>query len=127
MPSDDTDTSYSVFGGDGTDADEPTSDGSDRSSGDDPGPGRAEYDETGGLGDSRADADPETLGDGESGCPKCGGEGTETDEIATSGTGLTKLFDVQNRRFVVVSCANCGYSELYKGQSKHDAIDFFVG
>lgn len=54
-------------------------------------------------------------------------EATETDEIATSGTGLTKMFDVQNRTFVVVSCANCGYSELYKGQSAGNAIDFFVG
>ncbi|GAA0527689.1 Predicted nucleic-acid-binding protein, contains Zn-ribbon domain [Halorubrum aquaticum] len=127
MPSDDNDTSYSVFGDDSTDA---GSGGGDRATGDDdgPGPGRAEYDdESGDWNESRADADPETLGSDDTGCPKCGGEETETDEIATSGTGLTKLFDVQNRRFVVVSCANCGYSELYKGQSKHDAIDFFVG
>jgi predicted nucleic-acid-binding Zn-ribbon protein len=61
------------------------------------------------------------------GCPKCGDTETETDEIATSGTGLTKMFDVQNRSFVVVSCTNCGYSELYKGQSSGDAIDFFLG
>jgi len=63
----------------------------------------------------------------EHGCPKCGGTETETDKIATSGTGLTKLFDVQNRRFIVVSCADCGYSELYKGQSANNAIDFFIG
>ena len=66
-------------------------------------------------------------GNGEDGCPKCGGTETETDEIATSGTGLTKMFDVQNRRFVVVSCADCGYSELYNGQSSGNAIDFFLG
>jgi predicted nucleic-acid-binding Zn-ribbon protein len=126
MPSDDNDTSYSVFGDDPTDD---GSDGGDRATGDDgPGPGRAEYDDEAlGRDDSRADPGESLGSDGDSGCPKCGGEGTETDEIATSGTGLTKLFDVQNRRFVVVSCSNCGYSELYKGQSKHDAIDFFVG
>ena len=77
--------------------------------------------------DASADPDAAGLGDRGDGCPKCGGEETETDEIATSGTGLTKLFDVQNRKFVVVSCADCGYSELYKGQSTGNAVDFFVG
>ncbi|PAU84144.1 hypothetical protein CK500_06845 [Halorubrum salipaludis] len=104
MPSEnDDETEYSVFG------DEPT-------------------DEWDGSADDRVDPESAGLAAGDrDGCPKCGGEETETDEIATSGTGLTKLFDVQNRRFVVVSCANCGYSELYKGQSTGDAIDFFVG
>jgi len=51
----------------------------------------------------------------------------EIDEIATSGTGLSKLFDVQNRSFQVVSCANCGYSELYKGQSSGTMVDLFLG
>jgi predicted nucleic-acid-binding Zn-ribbon protein len=37
------------------------------------------------------------------------------------------MFDVQNRSFLVVSCADCGYSELYKGQSSGNAIDFFLG
>ena len=134
MPSDDRKTEYSVFDDDSPD-DEPPGNGSadtdsaDNDSTDDgPGPGRAEYDEGNrAWNESRADPGSETLGSDDAGCPKCGGEGTETDEIATSGTGLTKLFDVQNRRFVVVSCANCGYSELYKGQSKGDAIDFFIG
>lgn len=35
-------------------------------------------------------------GDDERGCPKCGGTETEMDSIATSGTGFSKLFDVQN-------------------------------
>ncbi|MFW5916816.1 MAG: zinc ribbon domain-containing protein [Halorubrum sp.] len=102
MPSDD-ETAYSVFGTDGAnELDRPAD-------------------------DDRADPDAAGLGGDEDGCPKCGGTETETDEIATSGTGLTKMFDVQNRRFVVVSCVNCGYSELYKGQSTGNAIDFFVG
>ncbi|WP_144799358.1 zinc ribbon domain-containing protein [Halorubrum depositum] len=112
MPSDDTDeTEYSVFGN------EPSDDWAD--AGDDR---RADPDST------RPGDGSESLATGEDdGCPKCGSEETETDEIATSGTGLTKMFDVQNRSFVVVSCANCGYSELYKGQSTGNAIDFFVG
>jgi len=63
----------------------------------------------------------------ETGCPKCGHRETEVDDIATAGTGLKKLFDVQNRRFTVVSCVNCGYSELYKGSSQHDLADLFFG
>ena len=64
---------------------------------------------------------------GHDGCPKCGHTETEIDEIATSGTGLSKLFDVQNRSFQVVSCANCGYSELYRGQSSGTMVDLFLG
>lgn len=63
----------------------------------------------------------------EDGCPKCGHSETEIDEIATSGTGLSKMFDIQNRSFKVVSCTNCGYSELYKGRSSGDIVDIFLG
>ncbi|ELZ48535.1 hypothetical protein C463_00680 [Halorubrum californiense DSM 19288] len=107
MPSETDDTKYSVF----DDEEAAETETSDRG---DP--------------DARADDRPQSLGgDGDDGCPKCGGTEAETDEIATSGTGLTKLFDVQNRKFLVVSCAECGYSELYKGQSSGNAIDFFLG
>lgn len=112
MPSENGDEAeYSVFGN------EPSGDRSEAGDG-----GRADSES------ARTEGRHESLaaGDGD-GCPKCGSEETETDEIATSGTGLTKLFDVQNRAFVVVSCANCGYSEFYKGQSKGTAVDFFVG
>lgn len=72
------------------------------------------------------DNDAGRAGD-EDGCPKCGHTETEIDEIATSGTGLSKMFDVQNRQFDVVSCTNCGYSELYRGQSSGNMIDLFLG
>ncbi|MFC6716899.1 zinc ribbon domain-containing protein [Natrialbaceae archaeon GCM10025810] len=67
------------------------------------------------------------MKDGETGCPKCGGTETEIDKISTTGTGLSKMFDIQNRRFMVVSCTDCGYSELYKGQSSGDMVDLFLG
>jgi hypothetical protein len=63
----------------------------------------------------------------ESGCPKCGHTETELDDIATSGTGLSKLFDVQNRTFTVVTCTNCGYSELYRAESGGNLVDLFLG
>ncbi|QUF63851.1 zinc ribbon domain-containing protein [Bacillus atrophaeus] len=53
------------------------------------------------------------------GCLKCGSTEAGQKEIATTGTGFSKLFDVQNNRFLVVYCKNCGYSELYnKASSK---------
>jgi predicted nucleic-acid-binding Zn-ribbon protein len=63
----------------------------------------------------------------ETGCPKCGHEEAEVDEITTTGAGLSKLFDVQNRRFQVVSCTNCGYSELYRGHDADVIVDLFLG
>ncbi|ELZ74820.1 hypothetical protein C455_16990 [Haloferax larsenii JCM 13917] len=61
------------------------------------------------------------------GCPKCGHEETEVDSIATTGSGLSKMFDIQNRQFTVVSCTNCGYSELYRGRSNGNFVDLFLG
>lgn len=71
---------------------------------------------------SRPEADTD-----ERGCPKCGHAETEIDSIATSGSGLSKFFDVQNRSFTVVSCTNCGYAELYKGRSSGNLADLFLG
>jgi predicted nucleic-acid-binding Zn-ribbon protein len=118
MPSDDDETEYSVFGNDAANELNRSTAGS-RVDPEKADPERAVPE--------KVDPEDSGLGDGDDGCPKCGGTATETDEIATSGTGFSKLFDVQNRSFVVVSCADCGYSELYKGQSTGDAIDFFIG
>lgn len=63
----------------------------------------------------------------EQGCPKCGNEDAKVDEISTTGTGLTKLFDLQNRRFQAVTCVNCGYTEFYRGQDSDIIIDLFLG
>jgi len=30
-----------------------------------------------------------------------------------SGTGLSRLFEIQPYRYAFVSCANCGYTEVY--------------
>lgn len=63
------------------------------------------------------------------GCIKCGGTEVGTKEIATTGTGLSKMFDIQHNKFLVVFCKNCGYSELYNKQASttSNVIDFFFG
>jgi len=60
-------------------------------------------------------------------CPKCGHEDAEVDEVATTGMGLTRLFDLQNRRFQVVTCTNCGYMEFYRGRDADVVADLFLG
>lgn len=62
-------------------------------------------------------------------CPKCNNRAFETDSIATTGSGWSKIFDLQNRKFHVISCSNCGYSEMYKGgrsRSITQILDFFT-
>jgi len=62
-------------------------------------------------------------------CSKCGSKQYELDEIRTTGGKLAKLFDVQNKKFTVVSCSHCKYSELYKGDTSTlgNIFDFFAG
>lgn len=65
--------------------------------------------------------------DEESGCPKCGHDQAQVDQIATTGDGLSRLFDVQNRRFQVVSCTRCGYCEFYAAGDADVIVDLFLG
>lgn len=61
-------------------------------------------------------------------CPKCGCEHYETDNLQATGGNFAKIFDVQNKKFVTVSCTNCGYTELYKKKSSTgmNVLDFFL-
>ena len=46
-------------------------------------------------------------------CDKCSNVGGQTKRIATSGAGLSKLLDLQHNQYLMVSCTNCGYTEVY--------------
>lgn len=63
------------------------------------------------------------------GCIKCGSTDAATKEISTTGTGLSKMLDIQHNKFLVVYCKNCGYSEFYnkKASTASNVIDFFFG
>nr|WP_106783242.1 zinc ribbon domain-containing protein [Lysinibacillus timonensis] len=63
------------------------------------------------------------------GCIKCGSTNAATKEVAMTGTGLSKMFDIQNNQFVVVYCENCGYSEFYnkKSSTGSNILDLFFG
>ena len=62
-------------------------------------------------------------------CIKCGGHQYEADQFQATGGGFAKLFDIQNKKFITVSCTQCGYTELYKAQGKDgsDILDFLFG
>jgi predicted nucleic-acid-binding Zn-ribbon protein len=49
-------------------------------------------------------------------CAKCGSSGAQVKRFAATGTGLSRLFDIQHNKFVAVSCAHCGYTEMYNPQ-----------
>jgi len=46
-------------------------------------------------------------------CAKCRSTGAEVKSLAMSGTGLSKLLDIQHNRYVFASCQNCGFTEVY--------------
>ena len=45
-------------------------------------------------------------------CPKCGCTSFEHVQFQATGGNFAKIFDIQNKRFVTISCAQCGYTEL---------------
>jgi predicted nucleic-acid-binding Zn-ribbon protein len=46
-------------------------------------------------------------------CSKCNHEECKAKEVAMSGTGLSKLFDIEHNHYLFVSCLNCGFVEVY--------------
>ena len=62
-------------------------------------------------------------------CPKCGCTRFEHDQFQATGGNLARLLDVQNKKFITVSCTSCGYTELYKAQGSEgwDILDFLIG
>ncbi|GAB3416179.1 zinc ribbon domain-containing protein [Haloparvum alkalitolerans] len=66
---------------------------------------------------------------GDGGCPKCGHDEAEVGSISTTGSGLSKMFDIQTNKFRVVSCTDCGYSELYRDSASAGSTiaDVFFG
>ena len=62
-------------------------------------------------------------------CAKCGNTEFEADEFRATGGNFAKFADVQNKKFTTVSCKQCGYTELYKGETSMlgNILDFFVG
>jgi uncharacterized protein len=46
-------------------------------------------------------------------CPKCQNHGAQVERLAMSGTGISRLFEVQPHRYVFASCTQCGFTEIF--------------
>ena len=51
----------------------------------------------------------------------------ETDQFAATGGGLTKFFNIQNKKYLTVTCTACSLTEMYKTETSTAAkiSDFF--
>lgn len=47
-------------------------------------------------------------------CLKCENEEFEKDQFQATGGNFSKIFDIQNKKFITITCTKCGYTELYK-------------
>jgi predicted nucleic-acid-binding Zn-ribbon protein len=47
-------------------------------------------------------------------CGKCGNTAFETSEFRATGGFLTKVFDIQSKKFTTVTCTRCRFTELYQ-------------
>jgi len=50
-------------------------------------------------------------------CPKCGFQTCEVLQVSTTGGGIARFFDFQNRRFSAVVCERCKFTEFYRTQA----------
>ena len=46
-------------------------------------------------------------------CRYCNKSGANVERLAMSGTGISRLLEIQPYRYAFVSCCNCGYTEVY--------------
>ena len=62
-------------------------------------------------------------------CQMCGHTHYETDRFQATGGNFAKIFDIQNKKFITISCTNCGYTELYKAETSTgmNILDFLIG
>jgi len=61
-------------------------------------------------------------------CVKCKGTEFEKDQFQATGGNFSKVFNVQNKKFITVSCSKCGYTELYRSETSAgmNILDFLM-
>lgn len=62
-------------------------------------------------------------------CPKCGHHGFVQDQFQATGGTLAKMFDIQNKKFITISCERCGFTEIYRSETTmgSNILDFLIG
>jgi predicted nucleic-acid-binding Zn-ribbon protein len=46
-------------------------------------------------------------------CQRCDNKHAHVERLSMSGTGLSRLLEIQAHRYAFVSCTNCGYTEVF--------------
>jgi predicted nucleic-acid-binding Zn-ribbon protein len=46
-------------------------------------------------------------------CARCDHKGAHVERLSMSGTGLSRLLEIQPYRYAFVSCTHCGYTEVF--------------
>ncbi|MDH5505679.1 MAG: zinc ribbon domain-containing protein [Anaerolineae bacterium] len=46
-------------------------------------------------------------------CPRCEANGAHVERLAMTGTGISRLLEIQAYRYAFASCHNCGFTEVY--------------
>ena len=61
-------------------------------------------------------------------CSKCESTEFTVGQLRATGGLWTKLLNIQNLKFVTLTCKACGYTELYKKgtRSAENILDFFA-
>ena len=62
-------------------------------------------------------------------CSKCGNTNYAKDIIQTAGGNLSKLYNIQNKKFITISCERCGYTEFFREDTSlgMNILDFLFG
>jgi predicted nucleic-acid-binding Zn-ribbon protein len=62
-------------------------------------------------------------------CVKCGHNEYEVQDMSTTSGMMSRMVNLQNRRFSAVSCLRCSYTELYKTSSGalRNVFDVLIG
>ena len=63
-------------------------------------------------------------------CPKCGCHNFEDGKFFATGSTISRLLDVQDKKFITISCAQCGYTEIYKDKDSGtgmNILDVLIG
>lgn len=56
-------------------------------------------------------------------CSHCEQQGANVQRLSMSGTGISRLLEIQPYRYAFVSCKNCGYTEVFSLDVLEDKDD----
>lgn len=61
-------------------------------------------------------------------CPKCGNQEYADGQFQATGGEFAKIFNVQNKKFITITCTQCGYTELFasKTSTGMNVLDFLM-